>query len=199
MIKQFWPGNWNYMALYRTSYQFHYAHIDGTFCTTPSSLIINGRDEYTICRDENFIGLLSLVSIITGAFCQLWAGQGTRSCHQKKLRHFLAARRIVFVTTDILGVLLKTKSGSQQIIELKCQYTKIIKAMLVTIVSCTNATTFSVGTWFIPSKNPAQLLTGNRLQFACMSFAAFTVHLGFEQLTTTPYHAQNNGQVDLYK
>lgn len=99
---------------------------------------------------------------------------------------------------DILYPLPKTKSGNQLVFVLTDRYKKLTRAIPVTTVTSTCATTVFVDNWNIPHDILTYLMTEKGLQFVSKFFAAVTARLGTRHLMTTAYRPQTNGQVERF-
>lgn len=126
------------------------------------------------------------------------AVQGTRIYDQTKLLQFPAAKILEFVEADILGLLQKTKLSNQEVILLEERSNKWPWAILVTTVTSTNAATVFADNWVIPFEILIHLLTEIRQMLVMKLFAADSVRWSINQLITTAYHPQTNGQIESF-
>lgn len=99
---------------------------------------------------------------------------------------------------DILCPLPKTKSGSKHLVVLTEQYTNLIRAIPVFTVIGTSTATVYFNNWVIPYGIPTYQLIDSGLRFVSKLFAAVTAHLGIKYVTTTVYHPQTPGQVEIF-
>lgn len=99
---------------------------------------------------------------------------------------------------NILDPFSKTESSNQHVFVLIDQYANLNRAISVTAVSSTNATTIFIYIWVIQYGISACLLTEKGLQFVSKFFAAVTMHLGISHLKTTTYLSPTSGQVERF-
>lgn len=100
---------------------------------------------------------------------------------------------------DILGPLLKMRSGNQHLIVLADWYLKSSMSISVATVASTDAATVFVETLVIRYGIPAYFLIYNDLQFLSKFLTAVNVDLGVKHLTATAYHPHTKEQVKHFK
>lgn len=124
--------------------------------------------------------------------------RGTRHAHQKHLRLFPANGPLEFVAMDLLGPLPKTTKGNQNVLVITARYSKLTRAVPLTKTTANHVATAFLENWVISYEIPNYLLTDNGLQFVAKFFAAICLYMGLNQVTTTAYHPQTNGQTERY-
>lgn len=127
---------------------------------------------------------------------QSCAAQGTRTLHQEQLHLLSAAGLLKFLAMQIPGPLRKTKSGTQHVIILTDLYIKLPRAIPVTPVTSSSATTLFVDNRVILYGIPIYPLTNKGPQYVSRFFAAVTAVLGNRHLKSTAYHPPSDKQVE---
>jgi RNase H-like domain found in reverse transcriptase/Integrase zinc binding domain/Integrase core domain len=116
----------------------------------------------------------------------------------KFLKLFPPSGPLEFISIDILGPLPKTKSGHQYLVIIPDRFSKLTRALPVQNVT---AETVAIA-FFNECRSmygiPLVLLSDNGPQFASRFFQAVCATVGVEQLFTSTYHPQTNGQVERF-
>lgn len=73
----------------------------------------------------------------------------------------------------------------------------LARAILVTTLALTSATTVFVKNWVIPDCISTHLLADYGLQFALTFFTVVTARMGIKHMITAAYHPQTNGQLKI--
>jgi Integrase zinc binding domain/Integrase core domain len=103
-----------------------------------------------------------------------------------------------FISIDILGPLLKTKSGHQYLVINSDRFSKLTRAVPVRNVTAETVEIAFFNEWRSLYGIPLVLLSDNSPQFASRFFQAVCATVVVEQLFTSTYHPQTNSQVESF-
>jgi hypothetical protein len=110
------------------------------------------------------------------------------------LKLFSPSQPLEFISLDILGPLLVTKSGNKYLVVFGDRYSKAMR-----VVAVPNITTETLARdWVAVNGIPLLLLIDNGTQFISKFFQTVCRLLGVKLLFNTAYHPSTNGQVERF-
>ena len=118
--------------------------------------------------------------------------------HQKELRLFPASSPLEFVAIDLLGELIKTPRGNRFLLVISDRFSKLVRTVPMKTITAEAVAKAFVTHWVMAYGPPVWLLSDNGKQFTSRFFQHVCRILGVENLFTTTYHPQTNGQVERY-
>jgi Chromo (CHRromatin Organisation MOdifier) domain/Integrase zinc binding domain/Integrase core domain len=158
-----------------------------------------GRKLYYTLRQSYYWPSMSLDCYEVVKSCLSCAKERINLTRRKKsVTLFPASKSLEFVAIDILGPLPKSVSGNQFILVICDRFSKLVVTVpLKKITALTVAQAFC-NHWVFVYGPPLKLLSDNGSQFGARFFQSCCNHLGINQLFTTAYHPQCNGQVERF-
>ena len=124
--------------------------------------------------------------------------RGTRYKNQKLMKTFKATQPLDFVALDLLGPLIKTKTGCTDILVITDRFSKMARVVPLKSTKAPYVADAFIEHWVIPYGLPRKLLSDNGPQFVGKFFQAMCTILGTKHLPTSAYHPQTNGQTERY-
>ena len=118
--------------------------------------------------------------------------------HQKEMKLFPATAPLEFVTIDTLGELIRTPRGNRFLLVITDRFSKIVRTVPLKSISAESVAKAFVTHWVMVYGPPLWLLSDNGKQFTARFFQHVCRILGIENLFTTTYHPQCNGQVERF-
>lgn len=135
---------------------------------------------------------------VTVRYCHLCVLKLQTNNKERKLHFFARAAALAYVARDILGLLARTKSGSQFTVVVKYSYSKQTMVIPAARITATTVATIFLDHQISNLSIPTTVLTDNGSHFTSMFFQAVCVELPITPQTTMEYHPQTNGQVERY-
>ena len=118
--------------------------------------------------------------------------------HLHRLKLFPATRPLESVAIDILGPLPKTKSGYRFLLIVTDRFTKLSQVAPLRRVTALIVARVFCEMWIYKYGPPKTLLSDNGRQFTSKFFQSVCRLLGINNVFTSAYHPQTNGQAERY-
>ncbi len=103
-----------------------------------------------------------------------------------------------FVAIDILGELIKTPRGNRFLLVVTDRYSTLVRKVPIVKITAIEVSKAFVHHWVFLYGPPVSLLSDSGKQFTAKFFQHVCLILGVENLLTTSYHPQCNGQVERF-
>ena len=118
--------------------------------------------------------------------------------HLNRLRLFPATRPLEAVAIDILGPLPKTDGGFRFLVIITDRFTKLSQVVPLRRITAYHVAVAFCEAWVFKYGPPATLLSDNGKQFTSRLFHSVCNLIGTNNVFTSAYHPQTNGQVERY-
>jgi len=99
---------------------------------------------------------------------------------------------------DLLGPLTTSRGGHKHVLVICDRFTKLTRAIPLPDATALTVSSAFIDTWVAAYGIPDSVLTDNGPQFASVYYPGVLGFLGIASNYTSPYHPQNNGQVERY-
>ena len=116
--------------------------------------------------------------------------------HSSFLKLFLPTRPLEFVAIDILGPLARTTQGNRFLLVISNRFLKLTKMVPPKRITAYTIARAFRDQWIFVCIAPVYFLSENGRQFTAKFFQEVYTKLGIQNLFTTTYHPQTNGQVE---
>ena len=113
----------------------------------------------------------------------------------KETKLFTPNAPLEYVTIDILGEPNTTKRGNLYILVISDRYSKLVRTVPLKNIAAAHIAQAFVHHWVFVYGPPLKLLSDNGKQFTARFFQNICRILGIQNVFTTTYHPQANGQV----
>ena len=114
------------------------------------------------------------------------------------LKLFPAQAPLESVAIDIFGELMKTKRGNKYLLVITDRFSKLTKTVPLSGVSASDVAKAFVYEWALVYGPPKELLSDNGTCFTARFFQDVCRILNVENMFTTTYHPQTNGQTECF-
>ena len=118
--------------------------------------------------------------------------------NRKMMTLFPAISPLVCVSIDILGDLMRTKRKNRYLLVITHRFTKLVRTVPMKKISSTEVAKELVHHWVFVYGPTIYLLSDNGSQFTSRLFQDVCRILDIENIFTTTYHPQCNGQVERF-
>ena len=116
----------------------------------------------------------------------------------KEMQLFPAQRPLECVAIDILGPLIKSERGYRFVLVITDRFSKLVRTVPMKKVSAFAVAQAFVREWVFTYGPPAFVLSDNGSQFKAKFFQNVCRILSVQNLFTTTYHPQTNGQAERF-
>ena len=117
---------------------------------------------------------------------------------QKNLRLFPATAPLESVAIDILGELIRTPRGNRYLLVIVDRFTKMVRTIPIKTITAAEVAKHFVHDWIFHYGPPVDLIADNGKQFTAKFFQDVCRTLNVNNIFTTTYHPQTNGQVERF-
>ncbi len=111
------------------------------------------------------------------------------------MKLFLASRPLEFVAIDILGEIIKTLRGNRFLLGITDRYSKLVRTVPLAKITAIEVANAFVPNWVLVYSPPVSLLSDNGTKIIAKFFQHVCLIFGLENLFTTTYNPQCDGQV----
>ena len=118
--------------------------------------------------------------------------------HATPMKLFPASAPLDSVYIDILGDLIRTKSGHHFLLVITDRFSKLVRTIPLRNITADAVAQAFIRDWVFVYGPPIQLLSDNGRQFTSRLFTEISRVLGIRNSFTTTYHPQCNGQVERF-
>ena len=118
--------------------------------------------------------------------------------NSKPMRLFPSSAPLEFLAIDLLGELIRTPRGNRFLLVITDRFSKLVRTVPLSSISAESVAKAFVTHWVLIYGPPIWLLSDNGKQFTARFFQNVCRILGVENLFTTTYHPQTNGQVERF-
>ena len=158
-----------------------------------------GRRLYTSLRRDFYWPSMAMDCYAVARSCTSCARNRIKlRKNSKEMTLFPAHAPLEFVAIDILGELITSRRGYRYLLVITDRFSKLTRTVpLKRITAATVATAF-VHHWVFTYGPPIKLLSDNGSQFTSKFFQNVCRILGVNNVFTTTYHPQTNGQAERF-
>lgn len=114
------------------------------------------------------------------------------------MKLFPAIEAFEMVAIDNLGELLRSSRGNRYILVITDRFSKLVQTAPLKRITAAEIAKAFVNNWVFVYGPPKKLLSDNGTQFTSLTFQSICKILGIQNLFTTTYHPQANGQVERF-
>ncbi|MGH0053543.1 MAG: DDE-type integrase/transposase/recombinase [Sphaerochaetaceae bacterium] len=114
------------------------------------------------------------------------------------MKLFPATEPFEMVAIDILGELIRSPRGNRYILVITDRFSKLVQTVPLKRITAAEIAKAFVNNWVFVYGPPKKLLSDNGTQFTSRTFQSICNILGIQNLFTTTYHPQANGQVERF-
>ena len=115
-----------------------------------------------------------------------------------ELKLFPANAPLESVCIDILGELIRTPRGNRYLLVIVDRFTKMVRTIPVKTITAAEVAKHFVHDWIFHYGPPVDLIADNGKQFTAKFFQDVCRTLNVNNIFTTTYHPQTNGQVERF-